>query len=469
MKVLIISINRETSPYPVVPIGALCVARAIKEAGHDPKLLDLCFVENDRQAIEDCLAEFSADCIGISIRNIDNTNQQNSKNYIPRTRKIVDCLRRCSQVPIVLGGSGYSVFPEQLLEELGADFGIAGPGEASLVSLLQSMEQKTPVAGVPGVYYLKNNEVQHNDPVQQPGFYRPWLEGIDLDSYLKQGSLMGIQTKRGCPFKCSYCTYPKINGSRVTLLGAEKVVEQLRYYSQEKGIFDFFFVDDVFNIPYSSTIELCKEIIKKNLKIRWYAFCSPREFDEPLAELLVAAGCQGVEFGTDAGHAKTLRGHGKDFSPDDILRAGLACKKAKLAQCHYIIFGGPNETDETAAATIELMQKISPTMVLPFIGTRIYEDTKLAEIALSEGQISQDQNFLQSVYYRSKNFDAVQLHQRLQDLEQESLHWLLIEGAKVFAWENLRQYVQNGYHGPFWDLMHRPTRLAFSKLPSNQG
>ncbi|MDX2469856.1 MAG: lipid biosynthesis B12-binding/radical SAM protein [SAR324 cluster bacterium] len=463
MKVLLVSANREKSPYPVVPIGVLCISKALVDAGHDVKLLDLCFVKNDRQAIEECLAEYAADYIGISIRNIDNTNKQNKKNYTPRTKKIVTILKENSNVPVIVGGSGYSVFPEQLIKELGADYGIAGPGEAPIIALLQALEQKTPLADVPSLRYFESGELKINENPKTHAFYEPWLEGLDLSTYVEQGSLMGIQTKRGCAFKCSYCTYPKINGSRFTLLETEKVVDQLTHYQKNKGFNDFFFVDDVFNSPYEHAAQLCRDIIKQKLNIRWYAFCSPNGFDENLAKLLVEAGCKGVEFGTDAGHAATLNGHGKDFSPDDILKAGLACKAVNLAQCHYLIFGGPGETDETAEATIQLMHKINPTMVLSFIGTRIYSDTKLAEIALEDGQVTADQDFLLPVYYQSKHFDAEKLQSRLDELDKSSVHWMTIDGSEFFKWDSLKPYVEMGYRGPFWDLIHRPTRMSFTK------
>ena len=275
MKVLLVSVNREKSPYPVVPIGVLCIAKALVEAGHEVKVLDLCFVKNDRQAIADCLGEFAAEAIGIGIRNIDNTNNQNTKNYTPRTKKVVEIFRENSKAPVIIGGSGYSIFPEQLLSVLGADYGIAGPGEASMVLLLQALKEESPLSAVPSLVHFEGEELKRNEILKSHSFYDPWLEGIDLKPYMEQGSLMGIQTKRGCAFKCAYCTYPKINGSRFTLLETEKVVEQLTYYHKEKGFNDFFFVDDVLNSTYYHAVHLCEDIIKSGLIISWYSFCSP--------------------------------------------------------------------------------------------------------------------------------------------------------------------------------------------------
>ncbi|MCP4297380.1 MAG: radical SAM protein [Proteobacteria bacterium] len=462
MNVLLISVNREKSPYPVVPIGVLCISNVVREAGHNVKLLDLCFVKKDIKQISECLKGFQADVIGISIRNIDNTNQQGKRSYIPRTKLIVDRCREHSNAVIVLGGSGYSVFPDQLLSTLDADYGVAGPGESIFLSVLKSIENKTQVEKVPGVYYKKDGVVHNSERSLTTGFHMPSLEDVDLGLYFDQGSLMGIQTKRGCAFKCTYCTYPKINGSRFDIMGVDKIVDQLDQYSQEIGYSDFFFVDDVLNSPSSHTIDLCETIIRKKLDIRWYTFCSPFDFDEKTAKLMKDAGCQGVEFGTDAGHLQTLKGHGKSFTPEDILKAGQACKKINLPQCHYLIFGGMGETDETADATIDLIEQISPTMTLFCIGTRVYPGTKLEEIALKEGQISKDQDLLKPVFYQSKDFDEERLKGRLKKLTTDSLHWMGMDGKNFHEMETLKRYVKNGYRGPFWDLMHRQTRRKYT-------
>jgi len=462
MKVLLIAINKETSPYPVVPLGALCILNALEQAGHEVRFVDLGFATSDELALEQALADFAPQFVGVSIRNIDNTNQEHKKNYTPRTGKIIAHLRRLSSAPIVLGGSGYSIFPAQLLERLDADFGIAGPGEVALVALLQAYANNAGWESVPGLYYRRQGRLVQNAAAAEPAFFLPQVAKVDLSPYLAAGALMGIQTKRGCAFKCAYCTYPLINGSRFTLLDPKIVVQQLRRLQQDHQISDFFFVDDVFNSPYGHAAELCREIVRQGLQVRWYGFATPVDFDESLAKLMVEAGCQGVEFGTDAGHNTTLRGHGKDFNVTDIRQVGLACKRAKLPHCHYLIFGAPGETDETAEATLSLMEEIAPTMVLSFLGIRIYPHTKLAQLALEEGVLQPGQDLLQPAFYRAATFDVAALRARLQGLAATNLHWMSIDGAKVFARENFLPFVQQGYRGPFWDLMHRPTRMAFS-------
>src|SRR3989339_53871 len=108
MKVLIISINKEKEPYPVAPIGAANIAKALKDKGHDVHILDLCFIDDDYSAIEEFLKSFPPDVIGISIRNIDNLTYNKSIFYLPRIRHIVDFIKRHTSVPLVVGGSGFS-------------------------------------------------------------------------------------------------------------------------------------------------------------------------------------------------------------------------------------------------------------------------------------------------------------------------------------------------------------------------
>src|SRR3972149_594011 len=128
MQILLISANNEKTPYPVSPIGLAYVASALLKDGHDVKILDLCFAEDIGSSVQQIIASFKPDIIGLSIRNIDNLTYPKSVFYLPAIKSVVDAVKPMN-IPVIVGGSGFALCPEAVLRYLGLEFGIVGEGE----------------------------------------------------------------------------------------------------------------------------------------------------------------------------------------------------------------------------------------------------------------------------------------------------------------------------------------------------
>ena len=120
------------------PLGLACVAAATQKAGHEVKLLDLMEANDPNATLAEAIHEFNPDVIGISVRNIDDQSMENTQFLLDDVREAVAVCRSLSKAPIVLGGAGYSIFPESSLEYLGADMGIQGEGEKSFIELTEA-------------------------------------------------------------------------------------------------------------------------------------------------------------------------------------------------------------------------------------------------------------------------------------------------------------------------------------------
>ncbi len=143
MRVLLISANREEIYMRTLPLGLACVAAATKKAGHEVTLLDLMEEENPLESIRrDIISTFNPEVIGLSIRNIDDQKMEPARFLLDRNKEIVSLCRQLSSAPIVLGGAGFSIFPEQTLDYLEADMGIQGEGEAIFPQLVDRLHRK---------------------------------------------------------------------------------------------------------------------------------------------------------------------------------------------------------------------------------------------------------------------------------------------------------------------------------------
>ena len=131
MPVLLISANREEINMRTLPLGLACVAAATRKAGHEVALVDLMEEENPLESVRRAVEGLDPEAIGLSVRNIDDQKMEPARFLLDRTKEVVSLCRRLSPVPIVLGGAGYSIFPEQALDYLEADMGIQGEGEGT--------------------------------------------------------------------------------------------------------------------------------------------------------------------------------------------------------------------------------------------------------------------------------------------------------------------------------------------------
>lgn len=140
MKVLLVSTNREQSPYPVAPLGALCVAAAARAAGHQVEFLDLGLVSAPHRALRKALATNEYHAVAFSIRNLDNCFVLAPRSYFDDVRRLAETARRSFRGPLILGGSGFSVAPQGWMRRLEADYGVVGEGERVFAQLLGRLE-----------------------------------------------------------------------------------------------------------------------------------------------------------------------------------------------------------------------------------------------------------------------------------------------------------------------------------------
>jgi len=286
LKVFLISANTETINMPVLPLGLGHIAASVQKAGHDLKLLNL-LEQKDVSVFDASVAEFVPDIIGISVRNIDDQNMENPKFLLNPVKNVISECRNTSDAPIVLGGAGYSIFPQAALDYLGADMGIEGEGEVVFLDLLQNLDAKKEPIGIPGLYFPRQSLQREPKRIKRLADCPMPLPNIDLciPSNLEiEETWIPIQTRRGCPMNCSYCSTAQIEGHIIRKYPPEKVVEMISR-CVSSGFDKFFFVDNTFNIPPSYAKSLCDQLVEANLNIKWRCILYPWKVDREL-------GCQ---------------------------------------------------------------------------------------------------------------------------------------------------------------------------------
>jgi radical SAM superfamily enzyme YgiQ (UPF0313 family) len=395
MDVLLVSANREPNPYPVFPLGLSYLAGPLERHGHHLRVLDLLFAEEPLVALEEALADFSPRAVVISIRNIDNVTFPGSKSYLAGVRAVVDRCR--GRAAVVVGGSGFSLMPVQLLAHLDADFGVVGEGEEVLPLLLACIEEGLPVDTLPGVLARGMTDFLPASLVRQIGSAERTL--FPVARYHLDGGMANLQTKRGCPFNCIYCIYPILEGRGLRLRPIDEIIAEIRVLVEDHGANYLYFVDDIFNYPPAFAEELCLALVRERVKINWSAFINPGFTSVSLFRAMAAAGCDAVEFGSESGSPRMLANLGKSFGVEEIRGASKLCRDLGLDFAHYMLFGGPGESEETIDESFALMDELSPSAVIAMTGIRIFPGTALYLQALQDGVITKETSLLEPVFY----------------------------------------------------------------------
>lgn len=264
--------------------------------------------------------------------------------------------------------------------------------------------------------------------------------------------MANIQTKRGCVFRCRYCTYPLLEGREHRLRDPEDVADEIEELVERSRVRSFFFVDSVFNLPASHAEGVSRALIRRKIRIRWSAYASPAGLTRGLLETMAAAGCDGLEVGSDSADGTTLLALGKGFSADRILEVAEDCRKVGIPLCHSLIFGGPGETPETVRRTCQRIDETRPMAVVAMAGVRLYPGTPLGEWALSSGLVSSEEDFLEPRFFIDPAVRSF-LIPYLEAFSAARGNWILPGVVPPLAPTTQRIIRFMGYRKPLWHLL----------------
>ena len=525
-RVLLVNLNKYTQPYPVYPLGLSYINGALRAAGFETLFWDS---QVNRDEITACAKNFRPDFIGLSLRNIDNAQSHNPLSFV---RELADCcaaLREVTTAPVIVGGSGFSIFPKELLELTGADYGIQGEGEAPFLALLAALrarenenaardthDARAAVRGIPGVVWRDDffgvrdfspafdggihpaartkgggpinwpvksgTEVPHSkipgkipskipskipaaihcNPrlAAQAGFVNePAHDPEVLGAYVAAGSLIGVQTQRGCPLKCCYCPYPLVEGRRSRFRSGAEVAEEMARLAALGARYTFI-VDSVFNTSEAHVIEVCEALIARKLDMEWECFLRPRGVTREHLALMRAAGMRHIEFGSDSFSDPVLAAYGKSFTYDDIRRVSLDAHALDLRYGHFLIFGGPGETPASVDETLRRSAELPDAFYFATIGMRIYPGTPLWEKAGPAKTGEPPENFLATPrFHLEPPLTTQSLFAKLTAFRENAHNWVVGDPTPAFiaTMEKLRR---RGIRGPLWEYIEVLQRYA---------
>lgn len=366
MKMLLIIPQNRKSFLPLIPIGILYIGANLFKNGIEYDIIDLNFTGSASSSLIQKLEQFKPDISGISIRNIAETREMN--NIYHDICDIVNITQIFSKV--VLGGAGFSIFPNEIMRQTKADYGVVGAGEEAIIHIIKNLKN-IPTGSIISKY---NDSFMTSDISKAMQTY--W------DKYGKyfiiNETAIPVQTTRGCKFRCRYCTYPSLSNYTIQKRPVESVLTEIKNIVEYTNRNSFYFVDSVFNMDMKYTKELLKGIIETKLNIKWGCCLNPTNYDEEMIELMKKSGCSHCEIGVDSFSDKQLINMNKGFNSNQARILLEKLGKIKLSYSISLLLGGFGETEQTLLETFNIADSFRNARINAFIGERIYPHNPLA-------------------------------------------------------------------------------------------
>jgi radical SAM superfamily enzyme YgiQ (UPF0313 family) len=333
------------SRYNLPRLGCTLLATILKEKGYDASVL---FVHEKE------VYKMNPACDLAAISTITPT--------APQAYRLADWFRSRG-VPTVMGGPHVSFLPEEALTH--ADYCVLGEGEESMPMLLEALNGERTLASVPNLAYRENGAVVRTGrkPFTAPLDSLPFpdfsLVDYGANARLKRAflkTIVPIQTSRGCPYDCTFCSVTGMFGKRYRFRSTESVLAELGRYNPKKH--KIFFYDDNFAANRRRTKELLQAMIDRGLQFTWSTQVRAEIAKDPeLLDLLHRAGCTTVYIGFESVDPAALELMKKSQTIEEIRAAIKAFHAHRIFIHGMFVFGFDTDTKASIRSTIRFAIK----------------------------------------------------------------------------------------------------------------
>jgi radical SAM superfamily enzyme YgiQ (UPF0313 family) len=470
-------INTNRMVPPIGPIALDYIGESAKQAGIDVEIVDLCLSDDPLKMLGDHFAAHSPQLVGITFRNTDDCFWPGARWFVPDFAETISKIHNMTDAPIVVGGVGFSIFARRVFEYTGVDFGIRGDGEQAIVSLFKELQHSKRFERVDGLIWRANGKVYSNRPAWPGQLYLPTnRDQIDNPAYFERGGQCGLETKRGCNRGCIYCADHLAKGKTARLRQPSEVADEVQSLIAQ-GIEVLHTCDAEFNIPREHAYAVCEEFIRRSIgkSLSWYTYMAVVPFDAELAKAMRKAGCVGINFTGDSASPSMLETYCQSHNKDDLALAVRLCRDNNIKVMIDLLLGGPGETPETIAQTVDFIKQINPDCTGASLGIRIYPGTRMAEIVANEGPMEKNPNIrrrysgpvdlLQPTFYISQVLgsqparlvkDLIAGDKRFfEPMEPEALEGGQSTDHNYNDNMELAEAIKNGQRGAYWDILHK--------------
>lgn len=365
------------------PLGILYLASVAEKRGHEVHVIDADVEGYSMPGLIDGISRKGFDMVGITATS-------------PIFHKAVDLAKGLKAAgykkPVLIGGEHMNIFKNRAFFDC-FDYGFFGESDLTFNKFLSIIEgNDLNFEKMEGFLYRKNGKVvkaQAADRIQElDKLSFPAMHLLKRNAYcmtfakFNSRYYLPIMATRGCPFKCVYCSEPLTN-PYVRFRSPKNIVDEIEKWVKELGITHFFFMDSNLTLKKDQVNGLCREIIRRNLKITFEGWTRANLVDREILSLLKEAGLIRISYGIESGDPEILKIIRKEVSQEDMLKAFKMTDELGIEPACSVMLGLPGDTKASVERTIRFVKSIPQILYSNFSIANPYPGTEMYDWALA--------------------------------------------------------------------------------------
>jgi radical SAM superfamily enzyme YgiQ (UPF0313 family) len=388
-----------------IHLGLTLLASILTEAGHEVRIIDYAFLRHISQfvnvpSIEEVIKEFQPDVIGLSVF-----------TYLwDDCVRLIERISCCSSAPIILGGTHFTIFPEDFSSDQRISYIVRGEAESVILSLVESAKKES----VPVI-------------IDAPPASPEAIPACNLDvaygsQYLERYQL---QLSRGCPHHCSFCSIPSIGGRKLRARDLNIVLDQILKAKQKYPRIKEICITDDFPSYNKDRFKLFLQLLKEADTgcLLWVDNMRADSIDDEMVSLYKAAGGYNICIGVETGNPEVFNLINKGESLSEIIEAAKKVRQSGLVLGLCFVIGLPEDKIERHLDSIRLAKRLRPqyifwNMVNPYPGTEVNKWYQ------THGEVGDNRNF-STLIDPTANFEEPRWSSRNFPKKQMIKAWLM--------------------------------------------
>jgi radical SAM superfamily enzyme YgiQ (UPF0313 family) len=339
----------EKSPFSTTekrpPLGLGTLMSIARGMGHSVHFIDR-YLSGDAKDLESYVRDYNVEWVAIYSNTICSRDTISVLERLSSIRNRGDWNGR-----MMVGGPHTSVDPGALDK---ADHIVTGEGEKAMTGILEGRVTEKLVPGT----RLSSEEL--NDLPFQPwdvftrmpyDYTCPWMESAPVFT---------MNTSRGCPFNCSFCSVGSVWGREYTRFNSKRIIDEIEHLVERYGARGIYFREDNFTIDHRRVNSFCRGMRERKVGVEWACETRVDNLNENMMKRMSSAGCRALYLGVESGSQKILDALNKRINLDQVRNVVRWGKENGIKSYCSLITGVPGETIEDYRKTMRLMRELRP-------------------------------------------------------------------------------------------------------------
>jgi len=340
------------------PLGLMYLATPLIHAGYNVNFIDFTVDKLEKERYY-TLVE-NADFILISCYT----------QTLMNAKRIIDEIKGVNKRAFIVCGGPYCSETENHVE--GSDLTVYGEADIMIEKILDSISSKKSLDGIPGISYRRNGKIVRNpgillvedlDLIEPPSFGLIRNKNYGTLYSIRENGVMAIITSRGCPFRCTFCTFQRVKYRERSI---DKVIQEIKM-REEEGAKYILFYDDNLLMRRDRVIELMDKIIEEKINLKIGIQGRVDLADYGLYKKLKEVGVFAMSFGIESANQDVLDFYNKKTTVKKVKKAITIANKVGIITYGNIIIGAPIEKNKH----FEVNKKFLKEVPLDFLNVHI--------------------------------------------------------------------------------------------------